>query len=151
MTRALEHSVDRDLGDSEDLRRLGGAKRQYVAEHEHRPLARREALQGRYEREPDRFADLIPSRGLLPAVGYPVQQDVGIRLQPHRLSRPGRLGRRRGLLWRRRQLREPPPASTQVGQGLERGLIAGLRASQQLGVVAHAPACAMAWRRASPA
>ena len=57
--RALQRALDRCLAALEHVRHLGTVKAEHVPKHEHGPLARREMLECRYEREPDRLAHLV--------------------------------------------------------------------------------------------
>jgi hypothetical protein len=63
-----------------------------VAQHQHRPLARGEALQPRDERERDRLLGLIARVGPGRAVGDPFEHQVRVGLEPERLGDPRRRG-----------------------------------------------------------
>ena len=95
-TRGVEH-----LGD------LGRAVPEHVAQHQHRPLAGRDPLQAGDEGEADRLLGLVAGVGPLCPVGQPLEQGVGIGLEPDRLAAPGRL-RRPGRAARRVHVLGPP-------------------------------------------
>ena len=64
-----------------------------VAEDEDGALTGRQQLQGGDEGQRDGFQGLKPGVGSGCTVGEPLQQDVGVRLEPERLAQPGGLGR----------------------------------------------------------
>jgi len=90
---ALQGALDRGFRGVEHAGCFSGRVAEHVAEHQDGTLARRQVLQGGDERQLDRLlgvvAGLRPGRG----VGYPVEQHVGVGLDPDRGSEPGRLGR----------------------------------------------------------
>ncbi len=88
----LQQAVDRCRGGVEHLGDLGGAVAEHVAEHEHRPLLRREMLEADDERQPDRLLGLIARLRSGRLVGNALQEHVGVGLEPHRLGPAGRLG-----------------------------------------------------------
>ena len=69
-----------------------GAVAQHVAQHEHRALLRREMLKADDERQRDRLLGLVARLRSGSLVRDPVEQDVGVGLEPDRLAPAGRLG-----------------------------------------------------------
>ena len=60
-------------------------------------------LQGGDEGQRDRFPGLKPGAGSEGAVGKPLEQDVGVRLEPEHLTQPGGLGQVQPGRWRAHQ------------------------------------------------
>ena len=91
-TCPLERARDRLDGRVEHPGHLARAEPEDVAQDEDGDLARRQDLQGRHERQGDGLGLLVA--GLRPErdIERP-EQGVGVRLEPHDLAEPGRLGR----------------------------------------------------------
>ena len=80
------------LAGLEHLGDLGGAEAEHVAQHEHRALLRREMLEADDERQRDRLLGLVARLRSGSLVRDPLEQDVGVGLEPDRLAPAGRLG-----------------------------------------------------------
>jgi len=89
---ALQRAVDRHLALVKDACDLGGVKPEHVAQHEHRPLAWREALERSEERERDGLLGFIASVGTRRGVGHAFEQRIGVGLEPCELAKPGGWG-----------------------------------------------------------
>src|ERR1039457_6013007 len=91
--RPLQSAVHRYLAAVEYAGHLRCAEAEYVAQHEHRALARRQVLKPGRERECQRLPGLVarfrPGRG----VRQIFEQSVGVRLEPGWLGPAGGLGR----------------------------------------------------------
>jgi len=86
-TGALERTVHGWDGHSERPRDLLGGETKDLTENEHCPLSRRQALNGRNERELDRLALLVAGLGCRIAL-FEAQHLVGVGLHPGRTSQP---------------------------------------------------------------
>ncbi len=114
LPRAAQQAVDRRRAGLEHLGDLGGAVAEHVAQDEHRTLLRREVLQADDEGQCDRLPGLVASLGAGSRVGDPLEEHVGIGLEPDRLVPARRLGQRA-----RRPLVGAAPARP---QGIERAV-----------------------------
>ena len=90
-------------------------KPEHVAQHEHRPLLRRQVLEADDERQRDRLLGLVARLGAGSVVRDPLEQHVGVGLEPDRLAVAGRLGH----LGHPLQVSGAAPART---QGVERAV-----------------------------
>ena len=93
--RAAQQAVDRRVARLEHLGDLRGAVAQHVAQHEHRALLRREMLEADDEGERDRLLGLVARLRSGGLVRDPLEQHVGVGLEPDRLAPACRLGQRR--------------------------------------------------------
>ena len=89
----MQQAVDRGRARLQDLCHLPGAEAEYVAQHEHGTLLRREVLKPSDERERDRLFGLVARVGAGGVGRNIIQQDVRVGLEPDRLRTTGRLGR----------------------------------------------------------
>ncbi len=112
--RAAQQAVDRRLADLEHLGDLRGAVAEHVAQHEHRALLRREMLKADDERQRDRLLGLVARLRSGSLVRDPLEEDVGVGLEPDRLAPACRL----------RHLGHPlgPRAAPARPQGIQRAV-----------------------------
>ena len=89
---ALEGAGHRLLGAVQDARGLARPESQDVPQDQHGALPWRQQLQGGDEGHRDRLGGLIPGLGAGRGVGEPLEQHVGVGLQPGHLAEPGGLG-----------------------------------------------------------
>ena len=90
--RPLQCRFDGCLAGVEHLRHFGCAKAEHVAEHERGPLAGWQVLQRGHECETDCLSRLVAGLRSGSSVREPLEQDVGVGLEPGRFDRAGRLG-----------------------------------------------------------
>ena len=83
----------RTVGAVENAGRLARPESQHIPQDQHRALPRRQQLQGRDERDRDRFGRFVARLRAGRGVGEPLEQDVGIGFQPRHLAQPGRGGK----------------------------------------------------------
>ena len=89
----FEGAVDRFDGRVEHVGHLVGVESEDVAQDEHGELARRQDLKGGHEGQRDGFGLLVAGLRAGRHVDRALEEGVGIRLEPHDLAEPGRLGR----------------------------------------------------------
>ena len=94
LPRAAQQAVDRRRAGLEHLGDLGGAVAEHVAQDEHRTLLRREVLQADDEGQCDRLPGLVARLRPGSRVGDPLEEHVGVGLEPDRLVPARRLGQR---------------------------------------------------------
>src|SRR6266545_2020430 len=89
----FEGAVDRLDGRVEHVGHLVGVESEDVAQDEHGELARRQDLKRGHEGQGDGFGLLVAGLGPERHVDRPLQEGVGIWLEPYKFAEPGRLGR----------------------------------------------------------
>ena len=90
--RALQKAVHSGFAGVEHLGHLRCAKAEHVPQDEHCALLRREVLQPGDKRQGGGFLGLVPGFRPRRPVGDPLEQDVGVGLEPDRFSGAARLG-----------------------------------------------------------
>ena len=117
--RTLEGTRDRVDGGVEHGGHLGGGIAEHVTQHEHGHLTRRQELEGGHEREGDRLALFVASRGVGRPVDHAVEECVGDGLEPDDLAEARGLRRvdsRHVPLLRRSSRRRAPRVEAPVGR-----------------------------------
>src|SRR5215831_3035817 len=87
----LERAGHRLLAGLQHASDLAGPEPEDVAQDEHGALAGRQQLQGGHEGQRDGLGGLVAGLGAGRGVGQPLQQHVGVGLEPGHLAQPGGL------------------------------------------------------------
>jgi hypothetical protein len=93
-TSVLERAADRLLAGVEHRRDLSGPEAQDVPQDQDGPLAGRQQLEGSHECQGDGLACLDAGIGAGRGVFHPLEEQIGVGLQPHRRAGGVRVGGR---------------------------------------------------------